>query len=50
MVAWIATLIAMKGYILSGEKMRRIQEVNLKRKEAIANGMSMEEAMRTIND
>ena len=49
MLAWAATLIAMKGYALTGEKMRQIQEVNLKRKEAIANGMSMEEAMKTIN-
>lgn len=49
MLAWAVTLIAMKGYALTGEKMRQIQEVNLKRKEAIANGMSMEEAMKTIN-
>ena len=45
MVAWIATLIAMKGYILTGEKMRQIQEVNKKRKEAIAEGMSLKQAM-----
>ena len=45
MIAWIATLIAMKGYILTGEKMKQIQQVNLQRKEAIANGMSIEKAM-----
>lgn len=46
MVAWIATLIAMKGYSLTGEKMKHIQAVNAKRKEAIADGMSLEDAMR----
>ncbi len=45
MVAWIATLIAMKGYILTGDKMRQIQEVNRKRKEAIAGGMTLDQAM-----
>jgi Na+/melibiose symporter-like transporter len=45
MIAWVATLIAMKGYILTGEKMREIQEVNKKRREAIAGGMTMEQAM-----
>ena len=45
MVAWIATIIAMKGYILTGEKMRMIQEVNHKRKKAIEEGMSIEKAM-----
>ena len=47
MVAWIITLIAMKGYSLTGEKMKEIQAVNEKRKEAIANGMTLEEAMET---
>ncbi len=47
MVAWIATLIAMKGYKLTGERMKEIQSVNAKRKEAIAGGMSLEEAMET---
>ena len=37
----------MKGYELSGDRMKEIQAVNAKRKEAIANGMSMEEAMNT---
>ena len=45
MVAWALTLWAMKGYELSGPRMKEIQEINAKRKEAIANGMSMEEAM-----
>ena len=45
MVAWITTLIAMKGYSLTGERMKEIQAVNAKRKEAIAEGMSVEEAM-----
>ena len=41
-----ATLIAMRGYSLTGERMKEIQAVNAKRKEAIASGMSLEEAMR----
>ena len=45
MVAWTITLLAMKGYELSGDRMKEIQAVNAKRKEAIASGMSMEEAM-----
>ena len=45
MIAWALTLWAMKGYELSGPRMKEIQEINGKRKEAIANGMSMEEAM-----
>ena len=46
MVAWAATLIAMKGYTLTGEKMKEIQAVNACRRDAVANGMSMEDAMR----
>ncbi len=46
MVAWAATLIAMKGYSLTGERMKEIQAVNAKRKEAIAGGMTLEEAMK----
>lgn len=46
MAAWAVTLIVMKGYELTGPRMKEIQEINNKRKEAIANGMSMEEAMR----
>lgn len=49
MIAWAATLIAMKGYDLTGERMKEIQAVNAMRKEAIANGMSMEEAMKINN-
>lgn len=35
MVAWIATLIAMKGYSLTGEKMKHIQAVNADRKSVV---------------
>ncbi len=45
MAAWAATLLAMKGYILTGDKMKEIQAVNAVRKDAIAKGMSMEQAM-----
>ena len=45
MVAWAATLIAMKGYSLTGDRMKEIQAVNRQRKEAIDGGMSLEEAM-----
>jgi Na+/melibiose symporter-like transporter len=45
MLAWLATLIAMKGYKLTGEKMKEIQTVNAARKEAVEKGMSLEEAM-----
>lgn len=45
MLSWIATLIAMKGYTLTGEKMKEIQTVNAARKEAIAEGKTLEEAM-----
>lgn len=50
MFAWALTLIAMKGYALDGEKVKTIQAVNAARKAAVANGMSMEEAMATITD
>ncbi len=45
MLAWIATLIAMKGYSLTGERMKEIQAVNAVRKDGISKGMSLEEAM-----
>lgn len=45
MLAWLATLFAMKGYTLTGERMKEIQAVNWVRKEAIAKGMSLEEAL-----
>lgn len=47
MLAWIATLWAMKGYQLTGARMKEIQAVNMARKDAIAKGMSLEEAMTT---
>ena len=50
MVAWLLTLWAMKGYELDGQRVKTIQAVNAARKAAIANGMSMEEAMATITD
>ena len=46
MIAWGLTLIVMKGYELTGPRMKEIQAVNAVRKEAIANGMSMEEALK----
>lgn len=45
MIAWAATLWAMKGYSLTEAKMKEIQKVNAQRKQAIAQGMSLEEAM-----
>ena len=45
MLAWGVTLVVMKGYELTGPRMKEIQEINAKRKEAIAAGMTMEEAM-----
>ena len=45
MIAWIATIISMRGYILTGEKMHEIQEINEKRKRAVAEGMSIEQSM-----
>ncbi len=53
MLAWIATLIAMKGYNLTDERMKEIQAINNARKEGIAQGMTLEEAMakwQTVND
>ncbi len=47
MIAWVATLWAMRGYKLSGEYMKEIQAVNAARKDAISKGMSLEEAMDT---
>ena len=45
MAAWVLTQYAMHRYSLSGEKMKEIQAVNAVRKEAVAGGMSLEEAM-----
>ena len=47
MVAWAATLIAMKGYALTGARMKEIQAVNACRRDAIARGMTLNEAMET---
>ena len=48
MAAWIATLIAMRGYKLTGDRMKEIQAVNAKRKQAISEGMSLKQAMETF--
>ena len=45
MIAWGVTLIVMRKYELTGARMKEIQEINVQRKEAIAAGMSMKEAM-----
>ena len=50
MLAWALTLFAMKGYSLDGKRIKTIQAVNAARKAAVADGMSMEEAMATITD
>ena len=53
MLAWAITLWVMKGYELTGSRMKEIQAINAKRKEAIADGISLEEAMekyKTVND
>ena len=50
MVAWLLTLWAMRGYELDGKRLKVIQAVNAARKQAIAGGMSAQEAMQTITD
>lgn len=45
MLAWAATLIAMKGYSLTGTKMKEIQQANALRSAAVAEGMTIEQAM-----
>lgn len=53
MLAWAATLLAMKGYELDGERVKEIQEVNAARKAGIASGMTLEQAMekwKTVED
>lgn len=47
MIAWALTLWAMKGYSLTGDRMKEIQEVNAARREAIDRGMDLKEAMET---
>lgn len=44
--AWAITLFSMKKYSLTGERMKKIQAVNSKRKAAISDGMSLDEAMK----
>lgn len=50
MLAWALTLWAMKGYELDGARIKTIQAVNAARKAAIADGMSVEDAMVAITD
>ena len=50
MLAWTLTLVAMRGYELDGKRVKTIQAVNAARKQAIAGGMSPEEALATITD
>lgn len=50
MCAWALTLWSMKGYELDGERVKTIQAVNASRKEAVAKGMSLEQAMKEITD
>lgn len=45
MCAWALTLWSMKGYELDGERVKEIQAINAVRKDAVAKGMSLEEAM-----
>ncbi len=48
MLAWAITLWAMKGYELSGPRMKEIQAINNARKELVAKGMTLEEAMAKV--
>ncbi|MBR6666745.1 MAG: MFS transporter [Clostridia bacterium] len=53
MLAWAATLLAMKGYELDGARVKEIQAINAARKAYIAAGHSIEEAMdvyKTVED
>ena len=50
MCAWALTLWSMKGYELDGERVKTVQAVNAARKEAVAKGMSLEQAMSSITD
>ncbi|WP_407271893.1 MFS transporter [Radiobacillus sp. PE A8.2] len=50
MLAWIASLIAMKFYTLNGKRMEEIQSINAVRKKAISKGMSRKEAMDTYKN
>ena len=48
MIAWLLTQWAMHKYSLSSDRMKEIQVVNNARKEAVAGGMNLEEAMEKI--
>lgn len=53
MLAWAITLFFMRGYELTGPRMKEIQAVNAARKEGIAKGMTLDEAMakwKTVED
>ena len=50
MAAWAITLIAMRGYSLSGKRIKTIQAVNAARRAAVENGMSLEDTMTSITD
>ena len=45
MLAWLLTQYAMHNYSLSGERMKEIQAVNARRKQAVSEGMELSEAM-----
>lgn len=45
MLAWGITLLAMRKYELTGPRMKEIQQINAARREGIAQGMTLEEAM-----
>lgn len=45
MCAWALTLLAMRGYELDGERVKEIQKTNALRSAAVAEGMSLEQAM-----
>lgn len=47
MISWLITMFSMTKYDLSGDRLKEIQAVNAVRKAAIAEGMSLEEAMAT---
>ena len=47
MLAWAAALIAMRGYTLTGERMKEIHAVNAVRRDAVSKGMPLEQAMST---
>ena len=45
MLAWAATLIAMRSYSLTGERVKEIQQTNALRSAAVAEGMTIQQAM-----